>query len=501
MIKQFQSYQGENFSGGLVTAASPFELESEPLNGSQSPNCMNCHSDIYKTLWSRKGYTAINTSKATGDCHGLYDFDVRQGDRKMMTHFGTVLYKMENLDGTLDSLQTGLPADDMAFTEINKILVFKSWTPGYAYYWDGITSAATAVIQFPVKGVNPIQWNQHIFYFTTDSEQNKLKYSTYNSYLLYDTANFYYTTDGVPLTALETVRGRLVMFKANGIDRAAYLGGLPLLEVKNVVNGVGTTARRAIKKAHTKQFGEVLFFPTSNNQIVMFNGAEIKFISEPIDSPNNESPFELGNLRDAVAVVDHKKGWYICFFDDYGIVYDYNLNSWWPFDNQAFEAAVGAYLFNEEFQVVTAKDGYVYKWGQGDSDNGTAITAYWDSPHISLKQPKMIKKGFSATFNYRTSGKTNMTYQRKLDFTKDFGDTLDMPQYPKNHDTFLGQTFKLGESTLGSKYARDFTVDIRDEWLYYQYRVKQAVYARPFRLNRGSVYQKSEGLALQEVGA
>lgn len=495
MLKRFEAFSGENFSGGLVTASSPYELSEN-----QSPSVMNCYSDIYKALWSRKGYTKINGSAATGDCFGMYEFGVREGDRKMMAHFGTVLYKMENLDGTLDSFKTGLPAEDMAFTELNKILVFKSWAAGTAYYWDGMTATPTDIVQFPIKGVSPIQWNQHIFYFTLDSEQNKLKYSDYNSYLLYNPASYYYTFDGQPITALETVRGRMIMFKANGIDRASYLGGLPLLEVKNVVNGVGTRYRKAIKKAHTKQYGEVLFFPTSDKQIVMFNGSEIKFVSEPIDLPNDESPFDLTRLSDPVAVVDQKKGWYICFFGDYGIVYDYNLNSWWPFDNQGFEAVAGALVNDEDFRVVAAKDGYLYHWWNGDSDDGTAIEAYWTSPRISLKQPKMTKKGFLATFNYRTSGNTSLKYQSRLNFSRDWSDETNMSLYPKDHDTFLGESFTLGTSTLGAKKDRDFTIDIREEWLYYQYRVKQEGYGRPFRINRGSIYQKSEGLAMQEVG-
>lgn len=495
MIKSFQAYPGDNFSGGLVTTANPFQLDDN-----QSPNVMNCYSDIYKTLWSRKGYEKINEIVAASTTnYGMYEFPVREGDRKLMAQFGTVLYKMDNLDGTLDSLQTGLPADDMEYTEINKILVFKSWTPSSAYYWDGITATASEIVQFPLKGVNPIQWNQHIFYFTEDSEQNKLKYSDYNSYLLYDPANYYYTSDGQPITALETVRGRMVMFKAYGIDRAAYLGGIPLLEVKNIVNGVGCSSKKAIKKAHTKQYGEVLFFPTSDNQIVMFNGSEIKFISEPIDMPNDESPFRLKNMSEACAVVDQKRGWYICFFGDYGIVYDYNLNSWWPFDNQGFEAATGTYLDGETFQVVTSKDGYIYKWFSSDDDDGDAIDAYWDSPHISLKQPKMIKKGYSSTFNYRCSGNQNLVFKKRLNFNKAFSEGINMPQYPEGFTDFLGKKFTLGQSTLGSKYDRDFTIDIREEWLYYQYRVQQSVFGKPFRVTRGSVYQKSEGLVVQEA--
>lgn len=494
MIRQFEAFSGENFSGGLVTSNSPFELDEN-----QSPNVMNCYSDIYKGLNSRKGYTAITSSETSGTNYGLYDFEVRSGDRKMLSLINTTLYKMENLDGTQDSLLTGLPADDMIYTEINRILVFKSWSPSSAYYWDGIEATPTSIPQFPIKGVNPIQWNQHIFYFTTDHEQNKLKYSDYNSYLLYDPGNFYYTTDGQVISGLETVRGRLVMFKPYGIDRVTYLGGIPLLEVKNVVNGVGTTSRQAVKKAHTRQFGEVLFFPTADNRIVMFNGYEIKFISDAINQRNDESPFELNQLHEAVAVVDSKRGWYICFFGDYGIVYDYNLNSWWPFDNQGFEAcAYSAHGHNTDYLVVAAKDGHLYKWFDGDTDDGTDIEAYWDSPHISLGQPHMLKKGFSAGFNYKVTGNANLTFQKKLDFTKDFGDAMDMPLYPEGHEYFLGTTFELGSATLGSKRARSFNADIREEWNYFQYRIKKTT-GRPFNLWRGSVYQKSAGLQVSKT--
>lgn len=491
MIKRFEAFAGENFSGGLVTSANPFELDEN-----QSPNVMNCYSDIYKNLFSRKGYTKITETETAGTNYGMYDFDVRPGNRKLMVNVAGTVYKMENLDGTLDSLQTGLPSNHMDFTELNKVLVFKSWSASPAYHWDGIAAAPTAIIQFPMNGVNPIQWNQHVFYFTSDYEQNKLKYSTYNSYLLYDPANFYYTFDGAPITALETVRGKLIMFKANGIDRATYLGGLPLLDVKNSVSGVGCVARQTIKKAHTRQFGEVLFFATTDDRIVMFNGSEIKFISDPINRPNNESPFKLQGLSKAYAVVDTKRNWYICFFGDYGIIYDYDVNSWWPFDNQGFEAATWSSMPDGGFTVVTAKDGYIYRWWDGDSDDGDAIVAYWDSPHISMKQPHMLKKGMSTMFNYGTTSSNSLKFQSRLDFTREWSTEKDVRLYPEGHSDFLGEGFKLGTSKLGGKMNRDFSFDIREEFYYYQYRIKQEDLSLPFRINRGSVYQKSEGLEL-----
>lgn len=486
MIKQASEFKGDNFSGGLVTSADPFKLDDN-----QSPNCMNVYSDIYKDVLSRKGYTAINSSAASGTCFGLYDFQVRDGDRKLMAHIGTVLYKMENLDGTLDSFQTGLPTEETFFTELNNVLIFKSRQASSGYYWDGITASPTSIVQLSPKANELIQWNQHIFYWTRD-ESNKLKYSEYNSYLEYPSDNYYYTSDGEHIKALQTLRGKMFLLKEDGIDRVTYLGGVPLLEVRGTVTGIGTTAAKAIQKAHTRQYGEVLIFPTSDNRIVLFNGSEVKQISDPIDLPNGECPFKLSDLSDAHATVDPTKGWYICWFGDYAIVYDYNLNSWWPFDNQGFDASTFSHTPDGNKYVITAKDGFIYKWFYGNTDDGDAINAYWCSKHIGTGK---LAKSHKLVFGYRTAGDFNMYAQHRCDYTQAFSEAVNMPRYAKDHNTFLGTSFVLGESALGGKTQRDFEIDPRQSFEYIQYKVGQSVVAPPFRLKYGQLVESVKGYA------
>jgi len=48
--------RGDDFSGGLVTKSS--ELNLQP---NQSPDCLNVHSDIFKSLFKRLGYAKLNS--------------------------------------------------------------------------------------------------------------------------------------------------------------------------------------------------------------------------------------------------------------------------------------------------------------------------------------------------------------------------------------------------------------------------------------------------------
>lgn len=60
----------DDFSGGFVTKGS--ELSLKP---SQSPNCQNVHSDIFKSLQKRNGYTKLITNGISGGtAYGVYNY-------------------------------------------------------------------------------------------------------------------------------------------------------------------------------------------------------------------------------------------------------------------------------------------------------------------------------------------------------------------------------------------------------------------------------------------
>ena len=61
--------KGDDFSGGLVTKSS--ELNLQP---NQSPDCLNVHSDIFKSLSKRLGYAKLNSVSQAAACNGIYNY-------------------------------------------------------------------------------------------------------------------------------------------------------------------------------------------------------------------------------------------------------------------------------------------------------------------------------------------------------------------------------------------------------------------------------------------
>ena len=103
IIKPTVSFK--DYSGGLLTKGPELGIESK-----QSPDCLNVHSHIFKTLQKRKGYEKLNSVSQSGTCNGMYNYINSDTAQYLVSLWGTTLKKMDVTssawDGTWDTVST-----------------------------------------------------------------------------------------------------------------------------------------------------------------------------------------------------------------------------------------------------------------------------------------------------------------------------------------------------------------------------------------------------------
>lgn len=129
MLKK-QVLKIDDYSGGLVTKAS--ELSTKP---NQTSDCKNMHTDVFKSLQKRKGYSKVSSiaQNPGGACKGVYNYLNDESTQYMVGLWGTALKKMDVVtsawDGNWDTISadtikgTALTANYMHNTTFNSELV------------------------------------------------------------------------------------------------------------------------------------------------------------------------------------------------------------------------------------------------------------------------------------------------------------------------------------------------------------------------------------------
>ena len=92
----------KSFTGGLNTTSGPLDL-----GNSESSDLQNVDFDKFGSILKRSGYACLNTSALGGQIDGLFWFEYTSGGafvRDAMAVSNGVLKKMDNLDGTWDTI-------------------------------------------------------------------------------------------------------------------------------------------------------------------------------------------------------------------------------------------------------------------------------------------------------------------------------------------------------------------------------------------------------------
>jgi hypothetical protein len=485
----------------------------DTLTADESPDCMNVIFSRDGFLDKRLGRTQLNAD-ATGASdfgYGLFDYGVKTGVRKLIAKFGTTIYKMDDLDGTFDTLSSAQGNTNMHCAQSRGKLIICREDNGIVLWWDGITASASEMnIQAP-RCRYPIDWQGYLFMGHPGTDNPTRFYYEDNTGLDTDSWGNYYTirtSNTDEFTGWGILKNRLYAFMRNSIHRISYLGGSPLFDINELITVTGAVPR-TIRNIILPNGQEVLIFLNWQKQICIFDGTQVQYISDNVFSRGNGSPFSLstindGGLRDAHAVVDINRQWYKLFIPIGGgstishcLVLDYKTMAAFPFSAQTLlsscyvEDAIG-----RRYLIGSGYNGRAYWLLKGNTDDGTAINDYYTSPKLGGNRPSSLKVPRKIVFYFKPMSNYEMVLQERLNFDRTWTDrSLDLSMY-SGRDYFTGETFVLGTSTLGSfKTHTDIAIDIPSVNNLYQYRLSSDSSTKaPWRLYKAEFISREVGV-------
>ena len=162
----------DDFSGGLNTKAGTMQLENN-----QTPNCINCTSNLFKSLVARNGMEKLNTAVISGTwaSNGLVDFPYWSGGvliHQQIDFAGTAMYKMDNLDGTYDTVTAKTSLSNALYSAT----IYSNTTTNYMIFtndgmitpeiYDG-TSCNSISLTAISSAISVISWKRHTWWAYT----------------------------------------------------------------------------------------------------------------------------------------------------------------------------------------------------------------------------------------------------------------------------------------------------------------------------------------------
>lgn len=379
MLKRKKINTLNNFSLGLITKIR--ELNGMDVRG--TPDCMDVYADLDGSLHKRLGRTKLNvvqTGAGTKNCHGLFDFE-----GTAVSSFGTTYYKMDELDGTWDSLQTGMKDEPIECEDYDGNLVICNWGWDFAKTMQvGDTSMSSLnTSNIAGRGKHPKVYKDHLLMSGVLGYDYTMYYSEVDDFDDFANGGTWpiVTHDGDVLTAHGELQGRLYEFKRWSIHQMTYRGGSPYWVRRHITSGVGTRSSLSVKNVTLKSGEEVLMFLGSDRKLYQFNGYDANPVSANFEENNGICPISMetlnqGSLDYCHAVVDPVRHWYILFVGNggtstmtHGIVFNYFTGACWPFSNQTLKASASMVDANRRRWIIAGDyDGFSYYWNYGNID-------------------------------------------------------------------------------------------------------------------------------------
>ena len=417
----------DDFSGGLVTKGDELSLKSN-----QTSNCLNVYSDVSKSLKKRPGYAVLNGTSGEKTCDGIYNYRETDTSHHLVSSWGGTIRNMDISTSAWSGTWADIVVDDNGtaladaithFTTFNGDLIITNESRSVPQKYDPDDNAAklTDLIYggsgTALPGKYCTNWHDYVWIANSATYPDRLQRSNASDHTKWSALDYndIVTPGDVGITGLPTLRGRLYPFKKHSIHRVSYLGGTPLLEVKEVTSSSGTASPRTIKTIEIPGKGEMLIFLGTDQQLYIFDGYNATNISEPISTYNGISTYCMtgdgatyginpAQLSQCHAVVYPSLHWYMLFFPKDNdtiskdvMVYDYLNNTFWPFNlelaqNCSCIADNGA----GQLKVYMAGVNYAHLFDSGTSDKDSAeaahnISAYWTSARLDGGNEVLMK--------------------------------------------------------------------------------------------------------------
>lgn len=452
----------EDFKGGCnynedITAVAPDE----------SPNSMNVVFDEAR-VYKRKGFKQIN-STATGVSdtgHSLYDIGVENVGRKLVAHSGTVVYAMDDLDGTLTSILAAAPDVTSYNSEVKQLLIQTYEDYSNEMYWNGATSSMTRLSTNSPGFKHCIEFQGYLLGGNISGEGLRVYYEDINSMVGGSYAD-YFTLTGPQddeITGWFILNGRCYASTRTGIFRISFIGGIAVFEYKSIISDVGVVPR-TLQVVVTNEFGQIALFLGTDKNIYLFDGSFIRVVSSKYRIPNNDTELALEYIDDnyinnSVAVYDTKWQRYRLFVtrkgesdNSHAININVNTLAYFPFNNMHFASVIQAKdNLNRTFLIGSDYNGKIHKlFSDCNSDNGEVILEYYESPPI-MPKPAVLNKARTLDLYFKPAARYAVNLDDRTDFDITWKPRAELDMF-KNRDKFLGQntvlgtTFKLGSES------------------------------------------------------
>lgn len=325
------------------------------LSIDQSPNSMNV--EYYNGRWrKRSGYSHLLTidSSSSNSGHSLIDFGASYSTHKQITHIGTSVFAVSNMsDITVSTIRTGASNVRSYNAQVKAYVVQTYQDYSVPYYWDG-SLASMAVLSASAPGFKrSIEFQGFILGMNERTNKTRVYYQAADS-MIDGSYSDYFTLTPAPnddqITDPFIINGRLYVGTKYGIFRVSFVGGITVFSYQQVVNNIGVTECTA-QVVVTKDYGQVAIFLGTDSRMYLFDGANVRHISESFYKTNTDTEIALElvdqTFRDnCFSVFDPLYRTYRLFITKRGeylnrfcISVDIDTLAYYPFDSTAMSAA------------------------------------------------------------------------------------------------------------------------------------------------------------------
>ncbi len=423
--------------------------------------------------------------------YGSFDFGGGTAIRWHVIAVGTGIVASSNRGVTYVTIATDRSAGYQEFAFSKTQLIAVSDSRNATLVWPG--SAGTFMVALAPNSApavkHAIDFSGYTFLLNSATRPRGNFYADNNTFTTSawtDSFDLPANTDD-EITDAEILNAKLYEFTKKTAFRISPVGGNPDFSVREVKSSFGAVPR-TVERITLPEIGEVLIFLSWDKRVRIFDGVEDKVISDSVFEDNKMSPVSLSEINE-----DHFSK---CFaeFDPNEQVYRLTLvmkpstetthclcfnvrnGSFYWYDNQTFTTQVMAQSGNMTNLIGVKPNGFVHWVNTNNTDAGTPIADYYDSPFLFGKTPKVASKTQNIDFYFTPTSSGTLYFQDRTDFRSTY-------QAPRD-------TIVLADTTASVQTSK--TINIPLTLNTYQYRLSSsASTADPWVLNRVD-YQLSD---------
>src|SRR3990167_5318752 len=439
--------------------------------------------------------SANNFSSGFGtETWGSFDFGAT-GLRYVIFSAGSGVFASQNIGETFTAIGTSQSSVWQHYERSKNVLVLTSDNYDTPLRWDG--SGGTYMVALnsnaPVAKYS-INHQGFLIMLNTRARPRLFAYEDVNTQLTGDWADSFDlpSTSDDQLTGAIVLRKLLYVSTKYRIFRLSYVGGNPdwsFQEIKSwgfVPNTIG--------KIFLKDIGEVAIGMSWDRRLRLFDGADDKIISDPIENDNMMCDFTLDKISNvgsglytANSVVDDNEQAYRLNLtigpDSLNTTHQINFSgrtlSFYPYQNQPWQTMVMAEFNNLRYLLAGDRSGIVYMLDSGNLDRGTnAIDEHYDSSFLYSKSPSELSKAHRNDIYFTPTSSGTLYYQERIDFSNVY----------KNRTNF-----NITKSSGLVQIKKE--IDIPSFQNVYQWRLtSSSSTADPWKLNRSDYFSDQKGI-------